>query len=140
MARTSPKQQRLAAVPMFALCSAEELALLERVADEIHVKAGEKIIREGGLGREFFVIEAGQAKVIRGGREVATLGPGDYFGELALLDAPLRNAEVVAESDMDLLVIGVREFNSLLDEVPTLARTLLRGMARRLRDADQRNS
>jgi CRP-like cAMP-binding protein len=140
MARTSPKQQRLAAVPMFALCSPEELALLERVADEIHVSAGEKIIREGGLGREFFVIESGQAKVIRGGREVATLGPGDYFGELALLDAPLRNAEVVADTNMDLLVIGIREFNSLLDEVPTLARTLLRGMARRLRDADQRNS
>jgi CRP/FNR family cyclic AMP-dependent transcriptional regulator len=135
MSRTTAKQERLAAVPVFAACSPAELALVERVADEVHVSAGERVIREGGVGVEFFVIETGQATVRRGGKDVATLGPGAYFGELALLDAPIRDAEVVAATDMDLIVIAV---GALLDDVPSLCRALLRGMARRLRDADLR--
>lgn len=138
MAKTSAKQERLAAVPVFAGCSRHELSLIEQLADEVHVPAGERIVREGGVGVEFFVIESGQANVIRGGREVATLGPGDYFGELALLDAPIRNADVVAQTDMALIVIAVGAFSALLDDVPSLGRTLLRGMARRLQEVDRR--
>ena len=69
-------------------------------------------------------------------KEIATLGPGQYFGELALLDRGPRSATVIAKSDMDVLVLGQREFTGVLDEVPTLAHKLLTSMAQRLREAD----
>ena len=136
--RLSPKHDRLASVPMFAACSPAELDLLERVADEVHIRAGERVIGEGELGREFFIIETGTVRVLRHGRHVAELGPGDHFGELALLGEPTRNADVTAVTDVDLLVMTSNQFSGLLDEVPTLARTLLRGMAHRLAAADRR--
>ena len=71
---------------------------------------------------------------------MATLGPGSYFGELALLDRRPRSASVVSETDMDLLVLCQRQFNSLLESVPTIARKMLSAMASRLRDADARPS
>jgi CRP-like cAMP-binding protein len=137
--RLSPKQQRLASVPMFAACSPAELNLLDRVADEVHVHAGDQVIGEGELGREFFVIETGRVRVVRHGRQVAELGPGEHFGELALLGEPTRNADVTAITDCDLVVMTSNQFSGLLDEVPTLARTLLRGMAHRLAEADRRD-
>jgi CRP-like cAMP-binding protein len=79
----------------------------------------------------------GTAAVRRKGRKVATLGPGSYFGELALLDRQPRSASVVAETDMVLLVLEQRHFLGLLDTVPTLARKLLGAMAARLREADK---
>ena len=75
----------------------------------------------------------------RQGRKVATLGPGDAFGELALLEKAPRNSTIVAETDMELVVLGQREFAGLIDEVPGFARKLLAGMANRLRDADARS-
>jgi len=84
------------------------------------------------------VIVDGKASVVRGKRKVATLGPGAFFGELALLDRAPRNATVRADTDMELFVIGQREFAGLLDEVPGLAHKLLTGMARRLRESDAR--
>jgi CRP-like cAMP-binding protein len=136
--RLTAKQERLASVPMFAACSPQELELLDRVADEVHVTAGERLIGEGELGREFFIIEHGIVRVTRQGRPVAELGVGDYFGELALLGEPVRNADVVAVTDVDVVVMTARQFSGLLEEVPGLSRTLLRGMARRLADADRR--
>jgi CRP-like cAMP-binding protein len=81
----------------------------------------------------------GTAKVTRQGRKVATLGPGTAFGELALLDKAPRNATVTAETPMELVVLGQREFGGLIDEVPGFARKLLAGMARRLRDSDAKS-
>jgi CRP-like cAMP-binding protein len=77
--------------------------------------------------------------VTRQGRKVATLGPGSAFGELALLDRAPRNASVVAETPMELVVLGQREFAGILDEVPGFARKLLAGLAHRLRDADAKS-
>ena len=136
--RIGAKEQRLAAVPMFAACSDHELERLAGLADEVHIPGGERVIGAGELGREFFVIESGQARVSRAGREVAELGPGDYFGELALLGEPVRNADVAAVSDCDLVVLTSSQFSGLLDDMPGLARTLLRGLARRLAEADRR--
>ncbi len=81
---------------------------------------------------------SGEATVRRNGRKVATLGPGSYFGELALLDRGPRSATVVADTDMELAVIGQREFMSVIDQVPTVAEKLLSSMAARLREADTR--
>ena len=98
--------------------------------------AGKVLVTEGETGHEFFVILDGMARVSRQGRRVNTLGPGAAFGELALLDKAPRNATVVADSDMELVVLGQREFAGIIDEVPGFARKLLAGMAKRLREAD----
>jgi CRP/FNR family transcriptional regulator, cyclic AMP receptor protein len=95
-------------------------------------------VNEGEDGDEFFVILDGTARVSRQGRKIATLGPGSGFGELALFDNAPRNATVVADTDMELVVLGQREFAGLLDQVPGFARKMLAGTAHRLRQADAR--
>lgn len=128
----------LAEVPLFAACGKNDLKLIARRADNVRVAKGRELVGEGKPGHEFFVIADGQASVKRKGKKIASLKRGDYFGELALLDRAPRNATVVADTDMELFVLGQREFSGLLDEVPGLAHKLLTGMARRLRDADSR--
>ncbi|MDP9336290.1 MAG: cyclic nucleotide-binding domain-containing protein [Actinomycetota bacterium] len=95
-------------------------------------------MNEGDRGSEFFVILDGTARVSRQGRKIATLGPGSGFGELALLDNAPRNATVVADTDMELVVVGQHEFEGLLADVPGFARKMLAGTAHRLREADAR--
>ena len=90
------------------------------------------------MGNEFFVIIDGTATVRRQGRKVATLEPGNGFGELALLEDAPRNGTVVADTDMEFVVVGQREFTELLDGVPGFARKMLTGTAHRLREADAR--
>ena len=95
-------------------------------------------MKEGDNGNEFFVILDGTVSVSRQGRTVATLGPGSGFGELALLlDNVPRNATVVADTDLELVVVGQRQFVGLLDEVPGFLRKMLAGTAHRLREADR---
>jgi len=139
MARRDAFLDHLAEVPIFSALSRRELALIARRGEDIEVPAGKVLVREGATGSEFFVIVSGQARVSRRGRRVATLGPGDAFGELALLDKAPRNATVVAETPMELVVLGQREFAGIIDEVPGFARKLLAGMARRLREADAKS-
>ena len=85
------------------------------------------------------MIIEGTARVTRQGRKIATIGPGQAFGELALLDKAPRNASVVADTDMELVVLGQREFAGIIDDVPGFARKLLAGMAHRLRESDARS-
>jgi CRP-like cAMP-binding protein len=139
MARKDNKLDHLAQVRLFRACSRKELTIIGRASDEVRVAAGKTIVQEGQTGHEFFLILEGQASVHRNGRKVATLGPGDYFGELALLDRGPRNATVKADTDMELLVLGQREFSGVLDEVPTIAHKLLSSMATRLRDSDAKD-
>jgi CRP-like cAMP-binding protein len=136
MARKDSKLDHLAQVRLFRACSRKELTTIGRASDEVRVAAGKTIVEEGQTGHEFFLILDGNASVLRKGRKVATLGPGDYFGELALLDRGPRNATVKADGDMEVLVLGQREFSGVLDEVPTIAHKLLASMATRLREAD----
>ena len=126
-------------VPLFSACSRKDLQLVAKRAEEINVPAGKALITEGETGHEYFVILSGTAKVMRHGRKIANIGPGDAFGELALLEKAPRNATVVAETDMDLVVLGQREFAGIVDEVPGFARKMLAGMAKRLREADARS-
>jgi CRP-like cAMP-binding protein len=139
MAKDS-KLEHLAQVRLFSACNKKELALIGRRSDEIRRKAGDILVREGTAGHEFFLIMDGTADVRRNGRRVALLGPGQYFGELALLDQAPRNATVTADTDMTLLVLGQREFSGVLDEVPGLAHRMLRAMASRLREADAKST
>ena len=139
MARRDTFIEHLQQVPLFAACSRKDLQLVARRAEDVRVPAGKALVSEGETGHEFFVILDGTARVTRQARKIATLGPGDSFGELALLEKAPRNATVVADSAMELVVLGQREFAGLIDEVPGFARKLLAGMAHRLRDADARS-
>jgi len=127
----------LQGVPWFAACTEEQLRQVERLAERLEVHAGEVILREGRLGRELFVILSGSAAVTRAGRVVNLLGPGDYFGELAAIEAAPRSATVTATSDLEVLIIGPREFESIM-AIPGFRNALFTGMSRRIREADDR--
>ena len=99
---------------------------------------GAPIVREAETGNEFYVLMMGTATVSRQGQAVATLEPGDYFGELALLDPAPRNATVTAEVPVTVAVLERDGFQTALDAVPALRDVLLRGMARRLHELDAR--
>jgi CRP-like cAMP-binding protein len=126
-------------VALFKGCSRKDLQSVARRSENRRVEAGTTIVTEGENGNEFFVIIDGSARVSRQGRKITTLGPGSGFGELALLGNAPRNATVVADSDMELVVLDEPEFAQLLDEVPGFALKMLRSTARRLREADARS-
>jgi CRP-like cAMP-binding protein len=136
MPRTDAQLDLLRQTWLFSGLNRRELATVARTADQIGVPAGTVLIKEGERGREFYLILQGTAAVRRGGRKVASLGPGRYFGELALLDRGPRSATVVAETDMELLVLEQRAFGGVLQEIPGLALKLLVATAQRLREAD----
>jgi CRP/FNR family cyclic AMP-dependent transcriptional regulator len=136
MARKDDFTEHLAQVPLFSACSKKELQMLAKRAEDVRVDAGKVLVSEGSAGAEFFVILDGTAKVSRHGQEVASLGPSQFFGDLALLDRAPRNATVTATTPMELVVLGQREFSALIDEVPGFAHKLLAGLARRLREYD----
>jgi CRP-like cAMP-binding protein len=128
----------LSKIWLFSTSSAKELRMIRKALEEATVPAGRLLCEQGTIGREFFLIVDGQASVRRNNRKVATLGPGQYFGELALLDRRPRSASVTSDTEMTLLVLGQREFNAVLDSVPPLARKMLAAMATRLRESDDR--
>jgi CRP/FNR family cyclic AMP-dependent transcriptional regulator len=128
----------LSKIWLFSTCTGRELRTIRKALDEVKVPAQRVLCEEGAIGREFFLIVEGTASVRRKGRKVATLGPGQYFGELALIDRQPRSATVVSDTPMTLLVLGQRQFNAVLDAAPPLARKLLFAMATRLRESDAR--
>ena len=138
MARHDVFVDHLQQVSLFSACSRKDLQQVAKRAEDIKVDAGKVLVSEGAAGAEFFVILEGNAKVSRHGQEVATLGPGDFFGDLALLDRAPRNATITAATPMELVVLGQREFLGVIDEVPAMAHKLLAALAGRLREADSR--
>jgi CRP/FNR family cyclic AMP-dependent transcriptional regulator len=125
----------LAKVPLFADCSRRELQTISRVVRDIPHAAGTVIAREGDPGVGLFVILSGNAEVSIGGRRKATLGPGDFFGEIALLDGGPRTATVTAKTDVQLLGLTEWVFRGLMAEHPSIALKTLQQMATRLRVA-----
>ena len=128
---------RLQGVPWFAACTEEQLLEMALIAERLRIQAGEVILREGRLGRELFVILEGTATVTRSGRVVNILHAGDHFGELAAIEAAPRSATVTATTDLDVLIVGPREFEAMM-EIPGFRNALLAGMSRRIREADDR--
>ena len=122
--KRDPKIKRLSQVQLFSACSKRDLARIAALTVEIEVPEGRVLVRQGEFGHECFVIEAGTARVSIRGRKSTKVGPGDVFGEMALLyDAP-RSATVTAETDMHLVVLNAREFSALLEDVPSVARNV----------------
>jgi CRP/FNR family cyclic AMP-dependent transcriptional regulator len=97
--------QRLKSIPLFEEVGDQELAQIAPFAQEILVDEGKVLVREGDFSYEFMAIEEGTAEVTRGGEHVADLGPGDFFGEMGLLEKTLRNATVTAKSPMRLITL-----------------------------------
>ncbi len=128
----------LAEIPLFRACSKRELGDLARRAERVDASAGTVLVEEGAKAVEFFVITSGAAKVIRGGRTVAKLGPGDHFGELGVLADQRRSATVVATEDISLVVLARAEFLGAIAEIDTLSRKLLAGLAAQVIELDKK--
>jgi CRP-like cAMP-binding protein len=135
--RADPKITRLSQVSLFSACSKRDLSRIAALAEEIEVPAGRVLIRQGDPGREAFVIAEGRAKATIRGKGSARLGPGECFGEMALLHSAPRSATVTAETEMRLFVLGARQFSTLIDEVPTIRQRVLFALAERLRAAER---
>ena len=131
--------KHLQEIPLFAALSNDQRGEVARVADEIDIEAGKRLVSEGRFGYEFFVIENGTAEVVRGEQHIADLGPGDFFGEMALLGDTTRNADVVASSAMTAMVMTDSAFRSLARRMPDVAeeiREACRARAREMPGAD----
>lgn len=128
----------LASVPLFRGMTRKELRDIAKATVEVNIDEGSEFVTQGDVGREAFVLVEGTADVIRNGKKIAELRPGDCVGELALLDHGPRTASVVAATPLTALVLGPREFTGVLDQVPTLNHKLLGVLASRVRELDAR--
>ena len=136
MANRADYLDHLASVALLRSCNKRELERVARAADEVRLEAGRPVVEEGRPGNECYVIIRGTATVSREGKVIATIGPGDHFGELAVLDGGPRSATVTATTDLDVLVIGRREFTALLEDVPSLNHKVLVNLAQWVRALD----
>jgi CRP-like cAMP-binding protein len=132
-----PKIERLSHVSLFSGLSRRNLARIASLTVEVEVPAGRVLMRQGDPGHEAFVIEGGTARASIRGRKSRKMGPGDVFGEMALLHQAPRSATVTAETDMHLLVLNSREFSTLVGDFPAIARKVLATVAERLRDSER---
>jgi CRP-like cAMP-binding protein len=128
----------LRGVWLFERCSRAELTNLASAATAVNVPGGKVLAREGDVGREFFVIVSGTATATRNRVTIGTLGPGDFFGEMALLDRQPRAATVTTCEPTELLVLTTQAFTGMTDTMPSVDRKMLAVLARRLRDMEDR--
>ena len=112
---------RLEGVGVFSGLSKKELGKLAQWTDEVSVPEGYALATEGQFAHEFFVIEEGSAEVRQNGERIGELGPGEFFGEIGLLETDRRTATVVATSPMQLIVMFQREFKQMEQEMPGVA-------------------
>lgn len=126
----------LKTVPLFAGCSDRELRSIAGSGKEVSFDAGTAICTEGDTGVGLHVIMQGEAQVQVGGRTRRKLGPGAFFGEIALLDGGPRSATVLADTPLTTFVVPVWGFRTLLKSQPTLGLKMLEEVCRRLRGAD----
>jgi len=140
MARKSqtPKAylDRLRAVPLFAACDEKELNELAAIGTEVAVPSGERLMAEGDHSRDAYLVMSGSATCLKGGVAIAHFGPGDFFGEMALIGDRPRSATVVADDDLSVRAFHAGEFRQLLTDVPGIAVKVLWATAERLMDAE----
>lgn len=134
----APATDLLRSVPLFADLSDRELAMMAESMKERHFRAGHVIAKEGSHGVGFFVIAEGNAQVTVAGQPVGRLGPGDYFGEIALIADSDRTATVTAEAELACYGMTSWEFRPLVEENAEIAWKLLQAVARKVRDAERR--
>ena len=131
------RSELLAACPLFKGIDAQGLAALAEMATPVEFPAGHVIARQGDIRTGFFVIIQGAVRVVRDGEAVARLGPGEFFGELSVLDRLPRNATVSAEVATTCLALASWDFDKVLLDQPALTLAILRGVAARLREVTE---
>jgi CRP-like cAMP-binding protein len=127
------KLELLHSIPLFARLDRHHLERLGMLTEEVDVPPGKVLIRQGDSGDDLMVIVSGQVGVERDGARINQLGPGDFFGEIALIERGPRTATVTAEAPTRLLVVNHRDFHALMDEFPTVAAQVLLELAHRVR-------
>lgn len=128
------KAELLSAARLFDGVDADGMDRIAAVAIEVEFPTDHVIARQGEIGTGFFIVVSGGARVVRDGNTVATLGPGDFFGELSVLDGKPRNAQVVSVGPTTCLALATWDFEAVLSAEPKVALAILRGLAARLRD------
>ena len=136
MPSTLEKVLVLKSAPLFSRVPAEDLASLARMAESRIIAPGQRIVAEGEPGDELYLLVHGRVAVTRGGHRITTLGPGESFGEISVLDDGPRTATVVAEEQSEVLAIASEDFYEILREQSEIAEGVIRILVKRLRDAD----
>ena len=124
---------RLKAVPLFAHCSTKQLQFIITQVEDMDFAAGRVLCREGQSGADFFVLLSGSADVTKKGRKIAKMKPGDFFGEIALVDHGPRTATVTTTEPSRCLVLGPRQFQNVLHEDGAIAHSVMKALATRVR-------
>jgi CRP-like cAMP-binding protein len=130
--RKNAKIELLRPLPLFAHFSRRELGEVAAMADELDVRQGKELTKQGRPGREFFVLVEGQADVVRDGRRVSTVGRGDFFGEISLIAKRPRTATVVTTTPARVLVVTDRSFQQLLERFSSIQTKVLQALAERV--------
>jgi CRP/FNR family transcriptional regulator, cyclic AMP receptor protein len=136
VAQSNTKLELLRRVPLFASCKPGVLEEIGRLADEVEVPDGYTLIREGTFGEQFVLIVEGRVRIDRGGRTLKTMGPGEFLGEIALIDHGRTTATATTEGPARLFVVSHQGFNSLLDQSPALRSEIMTALANRIRELE----
>ena len=131
-------EEFLGRVPIFSNCTAEEIAAIAGVAQESFFQPSQIIVTQGTPGQAFYMITAGRVEIVRDGTSLGAFGPGDFFGEMSLLDSAPRSATIRAIDQTACLMLSSWDFKALLEAHPSIAIKLLEVLSRRLRVADER--
>jgi CRP/FNR family cyclic AMP-dependent transcriptional regulator len=131
------REELLQKVSMFSALNKKEVGRLAAVAEERRVASGTVLTEEGEPGDEFYVVAEGMAEAKIGRRKVGSIPAGSFFGELSLLDQGPRTATVIAELPTRLVVINAKDFNKVIEDVPAISLKIMRGLATRIRRADE---
>ena len=137
MVATTKRLSRLSSVRLFSECDKKELAILDRLADEVEVAAGETVVEQGEYGHACYIVMEGRATATRDGESIGSVGPGEAIGELAVIQPGPRTATVTADTEMLLLAMNSPEFLTAIEDVPALSRSIMRSLAGRLRDIEE---
>jgi CRP-like cAMP-binding protein len=131
-------EEFLARVPVFSSCTPDEIAAIAGVAQESTFQPGQIIVTQGTPGQAFYLVLTGRVEILRDGVSLGTFGPGDFFGEMSLLDQAPRSATIRAVEATRCLMLAGWDFRALLETHPSIAIKLLEVLSRRLRVADER--
>ena len=133
-----PHEEFLNRVPIFSNCAPEEIKVIAGVAQESFFQPDQVIVTQGTPGQAFYMILAGRVEILRDGVSLGVLGPGDFFGEMSLLDSAPRSATIRALDHVSCVMLSSWDFKALLERHPPIAIKLLEVLTRRLRVADER--
>jgi CRP-like cAMP-binding protein len=128
------KSELLSAARLFDGVDADGMNRIAAVAVEVDFPSDHVVARQGEIGTGFFIVISGGARVVRDGETIATIGPGDFFGELSVLDGKPRTAQVISVGPTSCLALATWDFEAVLLAEPKVALAILRGLAARLRE------